>query len=275
MLSAAVMRDVERLREKIQISFDGRQVWALALSALLLLAGAFTVGVLVGRELAALDAAAASEKPGPPLTVPSSGCCAQGAPPAAGKTGSSVTPAPQRPAVEEKVAAAEKPAAQDKIAAAGEAPADEADEETDTAPAAKPAPEKHDATQGRAPAHAPETPRAPVTVAAPRPATVVPAPPRPVQVASTSLAALTPPPRDPGKFTVQIGASQDRTEALRMESRARAAGLKPYAVEADLGAKGTWYRVRIGAFPDKDAANRYRRDVERELRAPAVVMPSK
>jgi cell division septation protein DedD len=95
-----------------------------------------------------------------------------------------------------------------------------------------------------------------------------------VEIASATPVALTPPPRDVGEFTVQIGASQDRAEALRMEHKARAAGLKPYVVEANLGSKGTWYRVRVGAFKDKDAATRYRQDVERELRGPAVVMPS-
>ena len=56
---------------------------------------------------------------------------------------------------------------------------------------------------------------------------------------------------------------------------ARAAGLKPYVVEADLGSKGTWYRVRVGAFKDKAAASRFRTDVEREMRGPAVVMASR
>jgi DedD protein len=73
---------------------------------------------------------------------------------------------------------------------------------------------------------------------------------------------------------VQIGASPDRAEALRLENRARAAGLKPYSVEANLGAKGTWYRVRVGSFADKDRATRYRTDVERELRSNAIVMAS-
>ena len=86
---------------------------------------------------------------------------------------------------------------------------------------------------------------------------------------------LTSPPKDVGNFTVQIGASQDRADALRMENKARAAGLKPYVVEADLGARGTWYRVRVGVFKDRSAADDYRRDVERELRAPAVVMAAK
>ena len=119
--------------------------------------------------------------------------------------------------------------------------------------------------QGRAPA---------ATTPPPRPATVVAPPPAPVTVASIAPIQLTPPPRDLGAFTVQIGASREKSEAQRMENKARGAGLKPYVVEADLGAKGVWYRVRVGAFKDKDAANGYRRDVERELRAAAVVMPT-
>jgi cell division septation protein DedD len=35
-----------------------------------------------------------------------------------------------------------------------------------------------------------------------------------------------------------------------------------------------WYRIRVGAFAERSAADRYRRDVERELRTSAVVMPT-
>ncbi|HET7787187.1 MAG TPA: SPOR domain-containing protein, partial [Myxococcales bacterium] len=104
---------------------------------------------------------------------------------------------------------------------------------------------------------------------------VPPAAQEPVQVAPAGAVALTPPPRDPGAYTVQVGASQDRAEIARLESRVRGAGLKPYVVEARLGAKGTWYRVRVGSFRDKDSANRFRKDVERELRTAAVVMPTR
>ena len=228
------MRDVERLREKIEISLEDRQVWALGLSGLLLLGGVFTIGVLVGRksapamqaaqgDLAGLDAAA--EKPA--TVVP-------------------VRPQPPPPRVEAPVQAVEV-----KHALLAAPPADPA------------------------PAHAAAEPRPAAVVPAPRPATVVPAPQRPVQVASATAVTLTAAPRDAGEFTVQIGASQDRAEALHMENQARSAGLKPYSVEANLGAKGTWYRVRVGAFHDKDAAGRYRRDVERELRANAVVMSTR
>jgi DedD protein len=116
------------------------------------------------------------------------------------------------------------------------------------------------------------------TVAAPPARTalvVAPAAQEVEQVAPAGAVALAPPPGDVGAYTVQVGASQDRTEIARLESRVRGAGLKPYVVEARLGAKGTWYRVRVGSFRDKDSANRFRKDVERELRTAAVVMPTR
>jgi DedD protein len=118
----------------------------------------------------------------------------------------------------------------------------------------------------------------PTTVAAPparTPMVVAAAAREPIQVAPTGAVALTPPPRELGAYTVQVGASQDRSEIARLEGRVRGAGLQPYVVEARLGAKGTWYRVRVGSFRDTDSANRFRKDVERELRTAAVVMPTR
>ena len=210
------MRDVERLREKLEFSLDGKQAWALGFLALLLLGGAFTVGLMVGRRSAPEPQAASGDL-------------------AALDVVQKPTPAPVK---------VDPPP-----------PAPEPVKET---PVDKPA-------QGRAPTVVPPA----------HPPTVVPPPPTPVKVATPVSVALTPPPKEVGNFTVQIGASQDRDEAARMEKKARGAALKPYVVEADLGAKGTWYRVRVGAFKDRKAADDYRRDVERELRAPAVVMSTK
>ncbi len=47
------MRDVERLREKRELSLDDRQIAGLALAALLLLGGVFALGLLLGKHLAA------------------------------------------------------------------------------------------------------------------------------------------------------------------------------------------------------------------------------
>jgi len=221
------VRDVERLRERIELSLDDRQVVALALCALLLLAGVFSLGILLGKKISSMQAPASAagdlatldaqaRKPEPPPALPS-----RGAPPAEG----SVRLAP---------------------------------------------PEK---THQRV--EKPEPVRTASVVPSPaRQPTVVPPPERAVQVPPATAAQLTPPPREMGNFTVQVGAARDRGEAVRLEARARGAGLKPYVMEANLGAKGTWYRVRVGAFRDKEAANRFRLDVERELRSAAAVMPT-
>jgi cell division septation protein DedD len=209
------MRDAERLRERRQFSFDDRQLVALAICALLLFSGVFSLGVLIGHRTAGA--------------------------------------APQPASGPRELAALDAQARRPQAVPVSEA------------------------------AKAPAQPAAPAEIPPPvRTATVVPAPPQPTAVPPSSTptpvvapAALAPPPRDMGAFTVQVGASQDRGEAARLQNRVRTAGLRPYVVEAKLRGKGTWYRVRVGAFRDRESATRFRKDVERELRLLAVVMPSR
>ncbi len=105
---------------------------------------------------------------------------------------------------------------------------------------------------------------------------VVAAAPKTVTVAAPKepQTPLPPPPAKLGKFTVQLGSTTDRKDAQRLEARARGLGLKPYITAAHLGAKGTWYRVRAGAFEKRDEATAYQKDVERELHCNSTVMPS-
>jgi len=215
---------VQRLREKIEDSVDGRRAIALAVCALLLLGTVFSLGVMIGRKAASVQ--------GTPDLV-------------------------------DDLAALDARALHADIRTKVPAPAPET-----AAPLAGGA--AADRPQG---AQKPESVRT-VVASTPRAATVVPPPPRALQILPAAMAALTPPPRDVGEYTVQLGASRERGEAARLEGKARGAGLKPYVVEANLGPKGTWYRVRVGAFQEKDSANRFRKDVERELRTAAVVMPT-
>ncbi|HEY2031726.1 MAG TPA: SPOR domain-containing protein [Myxococcales bacterium] len=216
------MRDAEGMREKVQVSLEGRQIAALSVGALLLLCSVFALGLALGRRL--------SQEPPRPAEL--TALDAQAAEPAPQKPAQAAEPAPQKPAQVVRPTRP-TPAAETSLA---------------------------DTKKG-AVAIVPPPPREPLVV------------PPPAQRSSGPV-SLTPPPRDIGAYTVQIGASPDRAEALRLENRARAAGYKPYSVEANLGAKGTWYRVRVGSFPDKDRALRYRSDVERELRQAAIVMAS-
>lgn len=74
-----------------------------------------------------------------------------------------------------------------------------------------------------------------------------------------------------GSWTLQLSAYQDKAEADRFAADLRGKGYAPYVVEAVVAGKGTWYRVRMGRFPSKDAAARYLADFQRETQIPAFV----
>jgi cell division protein FtsN len=74
-----------------------------------------------------------------------------------------------------------------------------------------------------------------------------------------------------GAFTLQLSAFQTREEADRFAGRLRDRGYAPYIVTAEVPNKGTWYRVRMGSFPTKDAATRYLADFKRETQLDAFV----
>lgn len=74
-----------------------------------------------------------------------------------------------------------------------------------------------------------------------------------------------------GAFTLQLSAFQTREEADRFVARLRDRGYAPYIVAAEVANKGTWYRVRMGSFPSREAASRYLADFKRETQLNAFV----
>lgn len=63
-----------------------------------------------------------------------------------------------------------------------------------------------------------------------------------------------------GNFVLQIGSFKSEAEAnaswerFKAKHAALVGSYGPNIQSVDLGAKGTWYRLRMGAFPDKDTA---------------------
>ena len=272
------MRDVDRLREKIEVSLDDKQIAVLAVCALLLLGGVFSLGLLVGKRLTA-----AAPQPAPANDLLALDELQKGGPPRTAETqqpraipGKAQTVAGKPPALADRppVAAENPPTlAARPPAASGKPPASD----PKPPPAAKTVDDlDRDPDEQPVPEERKPPPAQTAMVPTPREPVLIDPPPKPRAVEPAKVPfVLSAPPRNLGHFTVQIGASQDHADAQKLESRARLAGLKPYVVEARLGNRGTWYRVRVGAFNDKDAANNFRRDVERELRVTAMVMPSR
>ncbi|MFL5454068.1 MAG: SPOR domain-containing protein [Myxococcales bacterium] len=245
------MRDEHRFHEKIELSLEKRHVAGIGIAVSLFLAVAFSLGVLVGKglasraavpgavdDLAALDAqqAPGQGRPSPPAV--------RGEVTRPG-TGNAAPRAADPVRVADLALAAPAPAARSEATV----PDETTRPGTGTGSAVRSIPQPPDAT-------------------------TVPPGRRTADVAPPQTAVLPAPPANLGKYTVQIGATQDRAEAHQMVIRVSKAGLRPYVMEAKLPGRGLWYRVRVGAFADRAAADQYRRDVERELRTAAVVMPS-
>jgi cell division septation protein DedD len=80
--------------------------------------------------------------------------------------------------------------------------------------------------------------------------------------AAEQTAAVTPAATAPSKYVVQVGSKKNQTDALasfadmQQKYPKLLASYRPIVQKADLGAKGTWYRLRIGPIADKTAANK-------------------
>ncbi len=98
-----------------------------------------------------------------------------------------------------------------------------------------------------------------------RPATRSAAPPR-------AAADRRPPPTaKQGRFTVQVAALKDARVAAQMVERLRREGFEAFLSTTTIAAKGTWHRVRIGHYPDSQAAIGVVRRLEAQGLRPLVV----
>jgi cell division septation protein DedD len=140
------------------------------------------------------------------------------------------------------------------------APPEEAAAAAAEAPAAAEAAPQAAAAAGAAPQAAPAAPPA---AEAPQQVAALPAPPTPEakpkppvqQTAAAAPAAAT-------KYVVQVGSKKSQTDALagfadmQQKYPKLLANYRPMVQKADLGAKGVWYRLRIGPIVDKTAATK-------------------
>jgi cell division septation protein DedD len=57
-----------------------------------------------------------------------------------------------------------------------------------------------------------------------------------------------------GDYTIQVAAVKDAGAADRLIKKLRGQGFAAYRITSRVEGKGTWYRVRVGHFPDENAA---------------------
>ena len=104
----------------------------------------------------------------------------------------------------------------------------------------------------------PEPPKPAAAPAAPKPAAKPKPAPQQVAAATPQAASAA----GPTKYVVQVGSKKNQTEALasfadmQQKYPTLLASYRPIVQKADLGTKGTWYRLRIGPINDKTAASK-------------------
>ena len=144
-------------------------------------------------------------------------------------------------------------------------------------PKAPPVP-KVQPTTAVVPSPGPPGPSVPGVAAAPSAALATVVTPPAAQVAPpVPVATPTAPPATPaakpaparGGFVVQVGSTQERFEADRIAAKYASRGAR--VTVADVPGKGRWYRVRLGSFETRDAADRYLKEFERSTGAKGFV----
>jgi DedD protein len=58
-----------------------------------------------------------------------------------------------------------------------------------------------------------------------------------------------------GRFTIQVAALKESAGAEGLVDKLRKKGYPAYQIQADSSGKGTWYRVRVGAFNSREDAS--------------------
>lgn len=74
------------------------------------------------------------------------------------------------------------------------------------------------------------------------------------------------------QFSIQVGASQNVTEANQWVQAWRDRGYSAFLMTADLPEKGRWYRVRLGSFPNKESADSFASQLKTKEQVDAIVV---
>lgn len=275
------LRDVEPWKDRLEVRLDNRQVFFLFFGSAMVACLLFVLGVIVGKKLETRGRAEAPAIEDPLAILDRLG--SQG-------------PMPVEQAVTFPKALTTPPAVpRTHVAALAPTPVREvarevprAEPRPESAPPAVPHAKPSLPTATAAPAPRvgiakipPAAPPAPKVAAAPAPtATAAPSARAPAPVAAPSrlpsAAPVTPPASaasaGKGRFTLQLSAFQDRSEAEAMVRKLGAGHASVVATE--IPGKGTWYRVRAGSFTTFQEASSAKAAFERDHNIIAYVASS-
>jgi cell division septation protein DedD len=240
------MRDLDRWKDKVEISLDGRQIFFLFFGSAVAACLIFVVGVLIGKRI---EARALALQPAPiedPLAALDQLGDADEADEGLTFHKALTPPKAESPKKAEKLEKAEK----------AEKPVEEAVVEKSEAAA----PVKEAKVE---PVKLPAAPK-PQAAAATAKAQLPAARPQVVAQAKTTAATA-------NHFTLQLSAFPDKSDAEEFMKKIQAAGYKPFLVASEIPGKGVFFRVRVGDYASRQAAVDAKAEFEKKQRIIAYV----
>jgi len=253
------MRDMDRWKDKVELSLDGRQIFFLFFGSAVAACLVFVLGVLVGKRL---EARALALSPAP-VADPLAALDQLGE----AEDGDGLTFHKALTGKKEKAEKLDEPKAEaPKVA---EVPRPEPKVELpklgpNRTPEARgpavgigEAPNKVDPPK-------PEPAREAVAAKAPLPAGKPQVVAQPAQNAKKPDAAV-------AHFTLQLSAFPEKSDAEEFMKKIQAAGYKPFLVASEVPGKGIFYRVRVGDYTTREAAMNAKTEFERKQRIIAYV----
>jgi len=77
----------------------------------------------------------------------------------------------------------------------------------------------------------------------------------------------------PGAWAIQVAATRDESQGDQLVARLEKMGYRVYLTKAAVAGKGTWYRVRVGGYTSRQAAEADLAKLEKERFSPMIVSP--
>jgi len=283
------MRDLDRVRDKIEVRLEPRQVVMLAMGTMVFSGLLFAAGFMLGRSRAPVaptsplalgavtrEAVEATDGGEAPVRTAAIGEVTFEFPSMLGsRPGREVRSRRPMRLGGDVVSAARE----------GEAPPADKIERPVVEPTPAPAPEKVEKpapveVAKVAPTPVVDEPPALEPIPAPRPEKVVavdeddpdagPPPSRiePAPVAQVAPAPVAPAPAGEARYTLQVKAARDKAEADAFMAGLRKAGFQPHTVLADIPGKGRFFRIRVGRFGSMAEARAFQRQYKRRSGQP-------